>query len=101
MTSNITKEMASKFLSNVPESNKFWCNDGTALSSLKDLKNALPAMKKETFAHHVDESKNDFSSWINDVVGDTELAGKLKGMKDKHKIAKEIKKRVNELQKSL
>lgn len=96
---SITKEAASKFLSDVPESNKFWCNDGTALSSLKELKNALHAMKKETFAHHVNESRNDFSNWINDVIGDSELAEKLRGMHDKNRIAKEIKKRVNELQK--
>lgn len=92
MTNNLTKETASKFLSDVPESNKFWCNNGEALSNLKDLKNALVNMNEETFSHHVNQEKNDFSNWINDVIGDGELANEVRMAKSKSDLAKKSKK---------
>lgn len=95
----ITKEIATKFLSNVPENSKFWCTDGSVFSSLKQLRNALPNMKAETFSYHVNESKNDFSNWIHDAIGDTELASELKKTTDKRAIEKRIRERVKKLQK--
>ena len=91
---NITKDVALKLLSNVPETNQFWCKDGIALSNLKDLKSALQSMSNETFMHHVNSEKNDFYNWINDIIGDKELADKLRSLQSKNSVTKEVKNRI-------
>jgi hypothetical protein len=38
---------------------------------------ALAEMSEDTFRYHASREKNDFSSWIRDVIGDETLAGEL------------------------
>jgi hypothetical protein len=94
----INKEVALRFLSDVPESNRFWCNDGAVFSNLRDLKDALSNMNSETFSHHVNSEKNDFCNWINEVVGDKDLAKEISNLKDKKSIGKKLKERISKLQ---
>ena len=59
----------------------FWTNDGKIISNLVELRDTFEHMADEVFAHHVNKSKNDFADWIHYVLGDTELAKKLRGAK--------------------
>lgn len=59
----------------------FWVNDGQILADLVEFRNALEAMSSETFSYHVKDTRNDFADWIEYVLGDTELAGLLRGVK--------------------
>ena len=66
-----------------PEEKVFYLKDGRKLSSILELTEALESMAEDTFRHHVNEAKNDFSSWIKDVFKDEELAKDIKDIKDK------------------
>ncbi len=55
----------------------FWINNGPVLKNLKDLKESLLTMSKETFSYHVNKEKNDFASWTKEALEDSTLANKL------------------------
>lgn len=55
----------------------FWVNSGPVLRSLPDLALALKTMSDEQYSYHVNENKNDFSRWIEDVLEDKTLAKTL------------------------
>jgi len=75
---------------------RFWAKDGRILSDLKDLKNALEEMAEETYAYHVNKSRNDFAKWTEEVLKNKKVATELKKAKNKlgalKKVASEIKK---------
>jgi hypothetical protein len=74
----ITRSVAEKRLAEVEQEKQFWCHDGQHLKNLQELQAALEEMKEETFHVHVNETKNDFSTWVNDVIGDDKLARDLR-----------------------
>ncbi len=71
------KQEAPKFLAKVPEEHVFWCHDGKVLTNMKELGDALSVMTDETYSHHWNAERKDFSNWVRDVIGDTELAKDL------------------------
>jgi hypothetical protein len=72
----------------------FWVNNGPSLCSLKDLRDTLLVMSEEQYIHHAGMGRNDFSSWVKDVLGDKKCAvGLLK--------AKNIKDALSAVEKSL
>jgi hypothetical protein len=72
-----TKLMTRTFLADVPEDKAFWAHDGRLFKNLDILAQGLGEMSDETFRYHVNESKNDFATWVRDVIGDDELAAML------------------------
>ncbi len=72
-----TKAVVEKLLGNVPEDKRFWCHDGQEFRNLRELANGLNVMTEETYSYHANSAKNDFSSWVKDVIGDEKLAGDL------------------------
>jgi len=70
-------EEAERLLSNVPEQFTFRCQDGGVFWNLRDLARAVSSMNEEVFSHHVNDQKNDFATWIADVIGDHTLAREL------------------------
>ncbi len=68
---------AERLLSNVPEQFVFHCYDGTVFRNLRDLARGISSMNQEVFSFHVNDQKNDFASWVADVVGDHALARDL------------------------
>ena len=73
----ITKTLAENKLGDVPQGQQFWCQDRRVLKSLPELGIALKQMDEETFRHHSNESRNDFSNWVRDVIGDEKLGRDL------------------------
>lgn len=61
----------------------FWLANGTVIRNLYELSDALKTMADELFAKHVNESKNDFARWIDDVIKNKSLAGKIAKAKNR------------------
>lgn len=55
----------------------FFLADGTVISDLMELADALDSMAHEVFYHHVNEANNDFANWVRAVMKDDELADQI------------------------
>lgn len=71
---------------NVKPEEYFRMYNGVVLKSLHDLIDALEIIDDETFGHHVNKGKNDFSEWINHVMKDKSFAEKIKNAKAKEEM---------------
>jgi hypothetical protein len=91
------KSQKAKYLAKVPEAYVFLCHDGQIFRDLNDLVNGFEAMSDEIFAYHCNEDKNDFACWITDIIGDNELAAKLKDTRTKSQAKEETRQRYYEL----
>ncbi len=78
-------------ITKAPEDKAFVLRNGQKLKTVKELKESLKTMDEETFRHHVNHERNDFSEWIKHVFKDKELARKIKTSKTKNGIMKKIK----------
>lgn len=58
--------------------------DGTRLNNLHDLARTLEFMDDHTYNYHVNDSKNDFSNWVKEVLGISDLAENLDKAKNKY-----------------
>lgn len=76
MTTLMNQE-AKKWLADVPEEYVFRCCDGRTMRSVQELAEALNTMADDVFAHHANEQKNDFSTWVRDIIRDDRLADDL------------------------
>ncbi|MBS1266958.1 MAG: hypothetical protein MAG795_00928 [Candidatus Woesearchaeota archaeon] len=61
------------------------------LHNLEELAEALEIMSDESYNHHVNEKKNDFAIWVNDVIKNKELSDKLAGITNRRKALVAIK----------
>ena len=93
------KEDAQMILRDVNPEHCFWVNNGPVLKNLDELYKALSEMNKDAFKHHVNKEKNDFSSWIRDILGDQKLAEDIAKAKSKSAIAAKVKQRLRQLKK--
>ncbi|MDD5701392.1 MAG: hypothetical protein PHU23_05000 [Dehalococcoidales bacterium] len=91
----VTKSQASKYMSEVPEGNVFWCSDGKVVKDMTGLRDALAMMSDQTFRFHSNEIKKDFSNWIQNVVGDEELAREMRRTRSRDKALKIVESRCN------
>ena len=86
----IKQDKMRKLQKQVPDDKVFWCCDGRAFRSLKDLAVALEEMSEEIYQRHVNGEKNDFSNWVHDVVGDVTLAHQLRKAKSRETAARRV-----------
>jgi hypothetical protein len=96
-----SKQEAAKFLAEVPPEYAFWCQDGRTLRDMKELGKALATMTDETYNYHANMAKNDFSTWVRDVIGDDTLASNLQKALDRAQAASQTTRRVGVLTKKL
>ena len=61
----------------------FWAANGTIIRNIPELADALEGMDPYHFQPHVNEQKNDFSTWITSTLGDGALATQLQGKDQK------------------
>ncbi|MFH0978797.1 MAG: hypothetical protein V1837_05850 [Candidatus Woesearchaeota archaeon] len=61
-------------LDDVMPEHYFYVHDGTVIKNIFELHDRLAIMSQETFAHHVNQDKNDFKSWTDVVLQDSLLA---------------------------
>ena len=72
-----------KVLGEAPFEQHFVVADGRKLKNIIELADALETMTEDIFSHHVNEAKNDFSSWVKDVFYDHSLAEDISRAKNK------------------
>jgi hypothetical protein len=60
-----------------PDDKRFVLQDGRVLKDIKELADALEHMSEDVYSHHVGNGKNDFSTWVKDVLSEQELAEDL------------------------
>ena len=96
----VTKDEARRFLSNAAPEQCFWVNNGPILKNLEELANALPDMSDDTFMHHANNEKNDFSNWVKDIIGDQKLANDLLSSRTRYSALAKIRNRLNSLKKN-
>ncbi|MFW5891321.1 MAG: hypothetical protein ACOCUI_03800 [bacterium] len=87
------------FLKSVDKDKTFWFVSGESANSLESIVDKLKTITNDIFDYHVNSDKNDIASWIKFVIGDNELANKLKITLTKKQFADTISKRVKELKK--
>jgi hypothetical protein len=90
----ITKTIAESRVGDVPQGKEFWCQDGRVLKSLPELGVALKQMDEGTFRHHSSKSRNDFSNWVRDVIGDEKLSRDLLKSTTQAQAAKSVDDRI-------
>ncbi len=98
---NLSKEEAKRILSNVPPEKSFWVNNGPVLRNVIELATAAKKLAPQQFIHHINNAKNDFAKWVDDVIRDSELAKQLRRIKTKDELAHVVKNRLRQLQKLL
>jgi chromosome segregation ATPase len=86
-------------LSNVEPEHYFKAKNGNVVKNLVELAEAIELMDKATFDHHISDGRNDFASWVKDIIGDSELAALLKKLNSKEKMIIAIEERLGEIQK--
>ncbi len=95
---HITKEEKDSYLREVDSEHRFWVNNGQVISNMEGLL-SIKDMDEGTFTHHVNKEKNDFYNWVNEIIGDKELAKGIAKVKTKSTLLKKIQARLNYLKK--
>jgi hypothetical protein len=85
-TTDVHKNAFSIMTYAVDPSKYFYMHDGRVLKSLFDLVDALKNIDDNTFYHHVNTQRNDFSNWINGVFEHHILAEHIKNIRNKHEL---------------
>ena len=89
------KECALVLMKEVPHPDLFFrLHNGVVLKGLCDLADVLPELDSATFRKHVGSEKNEFSSWVRNVVGDKTLANKLDALDSQEDISRAVNVRV-------
>ena len=63
---------------------------GVPLKNLKELAGSLENMNDWVFSHHVNDSRNDFSNWIRDILKEEALAEEIKSLRDMRQMETKI-----------
>jgi hypothetical protein len=80
----ITKKVATnqkRIMVYSDDATSFWLNNGQILNSLIALHDALSAMDKNLYTYHVTGDRNDFATWVEDVLCDYDCASSLRTAK--------------------
>jgi hypothetical protein len=89
-----TKAVSKSWLADVPADKVFRCQDGRVMKNMEELGVALREMSGDTFRYHVSADRNDFSKWVEDVIGDYELSAGLKNSSTRSQAGKAVADRI-------
>jgi hypothetical protein len=94
------KVLRTKVLSDCPPDKTFWISNGIVCRNIYELTSNISSMNEYTFRYHVnrDNKKNDFASWIRQVICDDTLAERLYAIKEKDLYVDVLKERIKELE---
>jgi hypothetical protein len=87
-------KISSNILGEAPQEMEFYLSDGRRLKSVFELVDALEHMSEDMFKEHVNEMKNDFSSWMSDVFKEPNIAKEMKKIQDRIETQKMLMKRL-------
>lgn len=89
-------------LADVPDDKVFIAKDEQEARNLKQMKDIILKMDKETFEFHAAEEKDDFADWIGQVLKERKLAKQLREAgKTRKRYAVLIARRIGEIRKSV
>jgi hypothetical protein len=98
----VTKDLAQHFLRDIePRWKAFWFHMHLMAKNLTEFAVGMGDLTEEVYRYHCSGQKNDFVSWIQEVVGDSELARRLHSVDGKEEAARVVQARVKELQAAL
>ncbi len=66
-----------------PADQYFYINNGPTLKNLYDLEYYLGTMTNDQFNYHTADDKNDFASWVRNVIKEEKLAVELENTRDR------------------
>ncbi len=66
-----------------PAGQYFYIHNGPTLKNLYDLEYYLGTMTDNQFSYHTTDGRNDFASWVRDVLREGELASELEGTRER------------------
>jgi hypothetical protein len=69
--------------SGIPPEKYFVLRSGATIKGIDELALMLDRIEDSDFSFHVNDSKNDFASWISDVFGRKDLADSIRSIRDK------------------
>jgi hypothetical protein len=87
-------KISSNILGEAPQEMEFYLSDGRRLKSVFELVDALEHMSEDMFKEHVNEMKNDFSSWMKDVFKEPNVAKEMKKIQDRIETQKVLMKKL-------
>lgn len=73
-----------------PDEHCFLVSDGSTLKSLEALSHSLSTISPSAFAHHVNDFKNDFAQWTEDIFHEKELAAAMRKVKTRAGLKKKL-----------
>jgi hypothetical protein len=76
----------------------FWVCNGTMMRNLHELAKTVEGLDDNTFKYHVNQERNDFARWVEDIFADTTLANKLRKAKKQKTFAQTVNRRLKELE---
>ncbi len=88
------KKVMPSILADVDPEKAFWLSDGRMLKNLKELAQALETMPAAVWNSHVNDQKNDFANWAEDVFSQKQLGSALRKVKNPRTAAKRIKEKL-------
>ena len=98
----VTEETARHYLRDIePKWKAFWFHMHLMAKNLEEFAEGMKGISDKVFHYHVDGQKNDIAGWVQEIVGDSALARKLKAVATKEEAAKLCSERVIELKKAL
>ena len=84
------KKITSNKPVNAKPENYFILVTGVPLKNLKELGNSLETMNDWVFNHHVNDSRNDFATWVNAVLKEEELSEELQSIRNSREMEMRI-----------
>jgi hypothetical protein len=77
------KSKKSNFLAEAPKEHYFYVCDGSVVKSLVDLAFSLDSMPDGVFYFHVNDQKNDFATWVKEIIKQDDLSDRMLGVLNK------------------
>ena len=77
------KHKSKKLNEDVPKEHYFYVCDGSTIKNLVDLAFSLDSMPDGVFFFHVNDQKNDFATWVKEVVKLDDLSDRMLGILNK------------------
>ncbi|NTV24031.1 MAG: hypothetical protein HGA85_06715 [Nanoarchaeota archaeon] len=69
---------------------QFILSNGVKIKNLYELHDNLKDMDPQVFSHHVNPHKNDFATWVHDVMGLSELAENMKKAESREELGRVV-----------
>ena len=85
------------FLDEVSPQHYFVMKNGFLVRSLPELYSVVSQIDNDVFHHHLNSEKNDFASWIDNVIGDDFLKNKLLEIDTKDQFLRILNSRIHQL----